>query len=68
MNGRYEISKEVVPGVLREVVFKSDNIEDIKHELSGYMVLDDLQPGELFKHYTVTDAKKPGAVNLEVFS
>ncbi|WP_296796312.1 hypothetical protein [uncultured Methanobrevibacter sp.] len=67
MNGRYEISKEVVPGVLREVVFTADNIEDIKHELSGYMVLDDLQPGELFKQYTVTDAKT-GAVNLEVFS
>ncbi|MBR1748230.1 MAG: hypothetical protein IJ743_00375 [Bacilli bacterium] len=66
MNGRYEISKEVVPGVLREVVFQADTIEDVKHELSGFMVLDDLQPGELFKHYTVTDMKT-GAVNLEVF-
>lgn len=62
---RYEISKEVVPGVLREVVFKADNIEDIKHELTGFMVLDDLKPGELFKHYTVTDMHT-GAVNLEV--
>ena len=66
MNGRYEISKEVVPGVLREVVFKADNIEDIKHELNGYLVLDELQPGELFQQYTVTDMKT-GAVNLEVF-
>ena len=66
MIGRYEISKEIVPGVLREVVFKADNIEDIKHELSGYLVLDDLMPGELFKQYTVTDMKT-GAVNQEVF-
>lgn len=67
MNGRYEIRKEVVPGVLHEVVFKADNIEDIKHELNGILVLEDLLPGELFKTYSVMDMKT-GKINAEVFS
>lgn len=67
MIGRYEISKEKIPGVLKEVVYKADTLEEIKQKLAEYKVIDDLRPGELFKKYTVTDMKT-GAVNLEVFS